>query len=200
MNEYNPQNPQQPHEQSQQPHPGHQEHHEQTGTPPPQPDPLALELKAFVEEARQKQKVLRELADREGVPAEMAEALRRLADRPATDNLAATVDHALSQSTGESFRTIVNRHMNASHEQPKQQASASSTSGLRFEELYRLDGNKMFFGVCSGLGDYFRVDPNIIRILFVIFTIPWNPVFFLFAILYVALAILLPIRDAQPQV
>ena len=30
--------------------------------------------------------------------------------------------------------------------------------------LYKNTGNKMIFGVCSGIADFFELDPNIIRI------------------------------------
>ncbi|MFA6584584.1 MAG: PspC domain-containing protein, partial [Elusimicrobiaceae bacterium] len=32
--------------------------------------------------------------------------------------------------------------------------------------LYRLDNDKVFFGILSGFGDYFRVDPALIRVIF----------------------------------
>lgn len=35
------------------------------------------------------------------------------------------------------------------------------------KRLYRSSTDKMLFGVCGGLGDYFDIDPVIIRLLFV---------------------------------
>lgn len=48
--------------------------------------------------------------------------------------------------------------------------------------------NKMLFGVCGGLGDYFNLDPVFFRLGFIVFTI-----FFGFGIfLYVAMILLVP--------
>ena len=45
------------------------------------------------------------------------------------------------------------------------QASAST---LREKRLYRQPKDKMVGGVCTGLGEYFEIDPVILRVLFVI--------------------------------
>jgi phage shock protein C len=39
------------------------------------------------------------------------------------------------------------------------------------KRLTRNKSNGKIFGVCSGLGDYFRLDPVIFRILFILSTI-----------------------------
>lgn len=39
------------------------------------------------------------------------------------------------------------------------------------KKLYRSKEDKMIFGVCGGLGEYFNIDPVIIRIIFVILAI-----------------------------
>ncbi len=36
------------------------------------------------------------------------------------------------------------------------------------KKLYRSVTNKMLFGVCGGLGEYFNVDPTIVRLLWAI--------------------------------
>ena len=36
-------------------------------------------------------------------------------------------------------------------------------------KLYRSSRNKMLCGVCGGLGEYFHIDPTIIRLLWVLF-------------------------------
>lgn len=36
------------------------------------------------------------------------------------------------------------------------------------KKLYRSVTNKMLFGVCGGLGEYFNIDPTIIRLLWAI--------------------------------
>ncbi|HPQ89954.1 PspC domain-containing protein [Candidatus Mcinerneyibacteriota bacterium] len=37
-----------------------------------------------------------------------------------------------------------------------------------YKKIFRSNKNKMIGGVCGGLGEYFSVDPNIIRILCVV--------------------------------
>ncbi|MCK9281840.1 MAG: PspC domain-containing protein [Melioribacteraceae bacterium] len=39
------------------------------------------------------------------------------------------------------------------------------------ERIFRARRNKIVAGVCSGLGEYFNIDPVIVRILFVVLTI-----------------------------
>ncbi|MCK5490721.1 MAG: PspC domain-containing protein [Candidatus Pacebacteria bacterium] len=56
------------------------------------------------------------------------------------------------------------------------------------KKLYRSRKNRILFGVCGGLGSYFKIDSNIIRILFIIFA----PVSGVSMILYVALVLLIP--------
>jgi phage shock protein C len=38
------------------------------------------------------------------------------------------------------------------------------------KKLYRSDDNRVLAGICGGLGEYFNIDPAIIRILWVAFT------------------------------
>ncbi len=35
------------------------------------------------------------------------------------------------------------------------------------KRLYRSNKNRMIAGICGGLGDYFNIDPTIIRLIFV---------------------------------
>ena len=42
-------------------------------------------------------------------------------------------------------------------------------------KLYRSRNNRMIAGVCSGLGEYFSVDPTLIRLLFVFTAILGGP-------------------------
>jgi phage shock protein C len=39
------------------------------------------------------------------------------------------------------------------------------------KKLYRSKENRIIFGVCGGLGEYFEVDPLIVRVLFVILSL-----------------------------
>lgn len=39
------------------------------------------------------------------------------------------------------------------------------------KRLYLSDDNRKIGGVCGGLGEYFEIDPTIVRIVFIIFTL-----------------------------
>ncbi|MBA2422238.1 MAG: PspC domain-containing protein [Chitinophagales bacterium] len=55
-------------------------------------------------------------------------------------------------------------------------------------------GEKKIFGVCSGLGNYFNMDPTIIRVLFIFAFL----VFGSGLLLYIILAIVMPEQGALP--
>lgn len=40
---------------------------------------------------------------------------------------------------------------------------------METKKLYRSRSNRMIAGVCSGLAEYFNIDPTIVRVLFVVF-------------------------------
>lgn len=61
-------------------------------------------------------------------------------------------------------------------------------------KLYKSPTNRVFFGVCGGLGEYFDVDPVIIRLLTVIFTVMGGAGL----LAYIIAAIVIPERD-RPQ-
>jgi len=44
-------------------------------------------------------------------------------------------------------------------------------SSTKPKRLYRSSTNRILGGVCGGLGEYFDLDPNIIRLLWVVFTL-----------------------------
>lgn len=37
----------------------------------------------------------------------------------------------------------------------------------QYQKLYRSSENRMLGGVCGGLGEYFDIDPTLVRVLFV---------------------------------
>ena len=39
------------------------------------------------------------------------------------------------------------------------------------KRLYRSVSNRMLSGVCGGIGEYFQIDPTLVRLLWVIFSI-----------------------------
>lgn len=59
------------------------------------------------------------------------------------------------------------------------------------KRLFRSSNSKMIAGVCAGLGEYFNIDTNIIRALFVFIT------FFFGAslLLYLVLWIFIPLKE-----
>ena len=59
------------------------------------------------------------------------------------------------------------------------------------KRLYRSQADKKLAGVCGGLGAYFEVDSNIVRVVFVLLCIPY----LIGLIGYVILAVLLPYED-----
>ena len=59
-------------------------------------------------------------------------------------------------------------------------------------KLYRSDTNKVIGGVCGGLGEYFEVDPVIVRVLFVLLAIPGGGG----VLVYLVLFFLMPSRAA----
>ncbi len=44
----------------------------------------------------------------------------------------------------------------------------------KIKRLYRSEKNKVLGGVCGGLGEYFGIDPVIIRILWVVFCLMYG--------------------------
>ncbi len=63
------------------------------------------------------------------------------------------------------------------------------------KKLTRSHDNEIIAGVCGGLGDYFDVDPTIIRIIFVILTL-WGG---LGIILYIIGIIIIPYNEDSKQ-
>lgn len=55
-------------------------------------------------------------------------------------------------------------------------------------KLYRSRTDRKVAGVCGGLGEYFNVDPTLIRVLFVLAALPGGPGL----VLYIVLALVMP--------
>lgn len=60
-------------------------------------------------------------------------------------------------------------------------------------KLYRSRSNRMILGVCAGLGDFFGIDPSLVRLLFVVGTLFG---FGSFIFIYLAMFIIVP---EEPQ-
>ena len=57
------------------------------------------------------------------------------------------------------------------------------------KKLFRSSTNRMISGVCGGIAEYLNVDPTVIRLLWVIFSI-----FGVGILVYIAAAIIMPVR------
>ncbi len=58
------------------------------------------------------------------------------------------------------------------------------------KKLYKSEENRIICGVCGGLGEYFGLDPVIIRLIFVALTFVWGGG----VLLYLVAAIIMPRR------
>ena len=67
-----------------------------------------------------------------------------------------------------------------------QKITGDNSSGER-GKLYRDENDKIIGGVCSGIANYFKVDPSIIRVAFVLTTLGWGSGVLLYVILWAIL-------------
>ncbi len=65
------------------------------------------------------------------------------------------------------------------------------------KQLYRSRTNRMIGGVCAGLGEFFALDPTLIRLLFVLGTIFG---FGSFIIIYLVMLVVVPEEPGAPIV
>jgi len=61
------------------------------------------------------------------------------------------------------------------------------------KKLYRSKNNRVIFGICGGLGEYFEIDPLVFRILFILLTFTGGSGI----IIYLILAIIIPSSNGQ---
>ncbi|RJP23943.1 MAG: PspC domain-containing protein [Candidatus Omnitrophota bacterium] len=129
--------------------------------------------------------------------------------------LIGTVNQVASQQFTENVRNVLLKYSKGLPAQESTQAFQSQTgkenpddktasplgpepkSKTKFSQkrMYRAEDDKMLAGVCGGLSDYFNVDSNIIRVIFVVTT--FAPVPSLGLIAYIALAIVLPLKSTE---
>ena len=55
----------------------------------------------------------------------------------------------------------------------------------RVKKLYRSGNNRLLGGICGGIAEYLEVDPLVIRVLWLIITLPWGFGAFLYFILWI---------------
>ncbi|NLO10222.1 MAG: PspC domain-containing protein [Clostridiales bacterium] len=58
------------------------------------------------------------------------------------------------------------------------------------KKLYRSNANKMVCGVCQGIAEYINIDPTVVRLLWVLFSI-----FGVGILVYIVAAIIMPIKE-----
>ncbi len=68
--------------------------------------------------------------------------------------------------------------------------SSLITNPMETKKLYRNAKDKMLTGVLSGIGEYFAIDPTLLRLLFVILTVLTG--IFPFVIIYIIAAFIIP--------
>jgi phage shock protein C len=61
------------------------------------------------------------------------------------------------------------------------------------KKLHRSKTNRVIFGVCGGLGEYFEIDPLVVRILFILLTFTGGSGI----VIYLILAIMIPDSDGN---
>ncbi|HWK02216.1 MAG TPA: PspC domain-containing protein [Puia sp.] len=76
-----------------------------------------------------------------------------------------------------------------------QQQSSETFTAEEPRRLYRADNDKILGGVCAGLANYLKMDPAIVRILFVLIVFAWGTGFLLYIILWA----FLPTRSLMPN-
>lgn len=62
-----------------------------------------------------------------------------------------------------------------------------------YRRLYRSRNERMIGGVCGGLGEYFGIDPTLVRVLFIAFALMGGPGL----IAYILLLIIVPEEPLQ---
>jgi phage shock protein C len=65
---------------------------------------------------------------------------------------------------------VKEKHKAEKHEKPSESVHEPQQAQPA-KRLYRAKKNQMIAGVCSGLGEYFSIDPAIIRLIFILATI-----------------------------
>ncbi|MCL5094114.1 MAG: PspC domain-containing protein [Patescibacteria group bacterium] len=64
------------------------------------------------------------------------------------------------------------------------------------KKLYRSKTNRVFFGICGGMGEYFGIDPVIVRVIFVILAVITGG---LWIIAYIIMIFIIPEKPRQEQ-
>ena len=65
------------------------------------------------------------------------------------------------------------------------------------KRLYRSSDNRVFAGICGGLGEYFDVDPTVVRVVYVLLSLLTA---FMGVLLYIILLFVIPNRSEERRV
>jgi phage shock protein C len=71
-----------------------------------------------------------------------------------------------------------------------------STEHRHRQKLYKLKSDRMIDGVCAGIADYLNVDPSVVRLTLVAFTILS---FWVAIIFYIAAMVVMPVKPLSPS-
>ncbi|MFN3699203.1 MAG: PspC domain-containing protein [Dictyoglomus sp.] len=63
------------------------------------------------------------------------------------------------------------------------------------KRLYRSRKNRIILGVCGGLGEYFGIDPTLVRLIFILLLIPFSPI----VLVYFLSALVIPEAPEEPD-
>ena len=66
---------------------------------------------------------------------------------------------------------------------------------MEHKRLYRSDTNKVFAGICGGVGEYFDIDPTLVRVIWLLVTIFTG--FFPGVLAYIIAAFVIPLRTPR---
>ncbi len=89
--------------------------------------------------------------------------------------------------------TTTNGHSSSSSSSPSASATAEEVRG----NLSRNGNDKILGGVCSGLANYLKIDPTIVRILFALITLGG---FGAGVLVYIIMWIILPVKDLKTNI
>lgn len=134
------------------------------------------------------------LAQKPDMPQEMIDTINQVATQHLNDSVTRAVqEHLAGIENGRSYtRSGEKRDKTGWFSAKSEPNGTGESSTLSRNRLCRVDYDKMVAGVCGGLGEYFRIDSSIIRVIFMVAAFP--PFAFIGLIAYIVLAILLPLK------
>jgi len=68
----------------------------------------------------------------------------------------------------------------------------------QYRKLYRSRDERMIAGVCGGMGEYFGIDPTLVRLIFVAAGLFGGPVAILAYLIFMIVVPQEPLAEAQP--